>query len=283
MGNCKYCGQPAGFLRAKHAECEEQYQERERLIERGRQQIADEVLCAIKGSDSFDALENKIVEIEKSSMVPYSYRKALLIKGWENSVEQFLEDGILDAEEEKRLVEFKNRFELTPSELDGNGALTKTAKAATIRDILNGIVPSRMSVDGNLPINFQKGEQVVWAFSDSKYLEDKIRRQFVGGYQVVSVRVMKGVYYRVGAFKGHAVEQTERVHIDTGWVVITNKNIYFAGTRKSIRLPYAKIISFEPFSDGVGVMRDAASAKPQIFVTGDGWFTYNLVTNLSQL
>lgn len=31
------------------------------------------------------------------------------------------------------------------------------------------------------------------------------------------------------------------------------------------------------------LMRDAASAKPQIFITGDGWFTYNLVTNLAQI
>jgi hypothetical protein len=57
--------------------------------------------------------------------------------------------------------------------------------------------------------------------------------------------------------------------------VVTDKNIYFTGPRKSLRLPYRKIVSFEPFSDGVGVMRDAATAKPQIFVTGDGWFTYN--------
>jgi len=47
--------------------------------------------------------------------------------------------------------------------------------------------------------------------------------------------------------------------------------------------PYAKIVSFEPFSDGLGLVRDAAIAKPQIFVTGDGWFTYNLVTNLSRI
>jgi hypothetical protein len=94
---------------------------------------------------------------------------------------------------------------------------------------------------------------------------------------------MKGVYYRVGAFSGRSVEHTERVHIDTGIVIITSKNIYFVGPRKSVRLPYAKIVSFEPFSDAIGVMRDATPAKPQIFVTGDGWFTYNLVTNLARL
>ncbi len=283
MGNCKYCGKPAGILRSKHAECEEQHQQRERTIQDGRQRIAVEVLRVIEGSESFDSLEKSIAEIEQSSFVPPTERKALLIKGWENSVEHFLEDGILDATEEKRLVEFKERFALSQSELDRNGALSKTAKAAILRDVLNGVIPQRMSVDGNLPINLQKGEQIVWAFSGSEYLEDKIRRQFVGGSQGVSVRVMKGVYYRVGSFKGQAVEHTERVHIDTGLVVVTNKNIYFAGSRKSLRLPYSKIVSFEPFSDGIGVMRDTATAKSQIFVTGDGWFTYNLVTNLSQI
>jgi hypothetical protein len=283
LGNCKYCGKPAGFFRGKHAECEEQHRQRERIIQGGLQQIAAEVLSAIKGSESFDCLEKTIEKIERSSFVQSADRKALLIKGWENAVEQFLEDGILDSTEEKRLVEFKERFALSQGELDRNGALTKTAKAAVLRDIFKGIVPQRLKIDVNLPINFQKGEQMVWAFSDSKYLEDKTRRQYVGGSRGVSIRVMKGVYYRVGAFKAQAVEHTERVHIDTGWVVVTNKNIYFAGARKSIRLPYAKIVSFEPFSDGIGIMRDAATAKPQIFVTGDGWFTYNLVTNLSQI
>jgi hypothetical protein len=30
-----------------------------------------------------------------------------------------------------------------------------------------------MTIDRNLPINFQKGEQIVWAFPNSKYYEDK--------------------------------------------------------------------------------------------------------------
>ena len=283
MGNCKYCGKPAGFLRSKHAECEEQHRQRERIIQDGHAQIVSEVLRAIKSTETFNLLEKRIAEIEQSFFVPSENRRYLLIRGWEKTVEQFLKDGILDATEEKRLVEFKDHFALSQGDLDGNGALTKVAKAAVLRDVLDGIVPQGISVENNFPINFQKGEQVVWAFSDSKYLEDKTRRQYIGGSQGVSIRVMKGVYYRAGAFKGHSVEYTERVHIDTGWIVVTNKNIYFAGPRKSLRLPYAKIVSFEPFSDGIGVMRDTATAKLQIFVTGDGWFTYNLVTNLAKL
>jgi len=48
------------------------------------------------------------------------------------------------------------------------------------------------------------------------------------------------------------------------------------------RIPYAKIVSFTPFSDGIGLHRDAVTAKPQFFVTGDDWFTYNAVVNLAK-
>ncbi len=293
MSNCKYCGKPAGLFRSKHVECEKQHQQREcliqeqqkqreRVIDEGRKKIINEIVRTIKSAQSFDELEKTIVEIEQSTFVPSAERKVLLAKGWEASVEQFLEDGVLNAKEEERLVNFKVQFALSQEDLDINGAFTKTTKTAVLRDILNGTIPRRAKVEGGLPINFQPGEQVVWAFPGSEYLEDKTRREYVGGSQGVSMRLMKGLYYRVGAFKGKTVEHTERVHIDTGWVVVTNKNIYFTGPQKSVRLPYAKIVTFTPFSDGIGIMRDTTTAKLQIFVTGDGWFTYNLVSNLAR-
>jgi hypothetical protein len=115
------------------------------------------------------------------------------------------------------------------------------------------------------------------------YLEEKARRLYVGRSRGVSVRVMKGVYYHTAGFKGYPVDRTERLHVDTGSVAITTKHIYFSGPRRAFRVPFAKIVSFEPFSNGLGFIRDSASAKPQILVTHDGWFTYNLVTNLARL
>ena len=94
---------------------------------------------------------------------------------------------------------------------------------------------------------------------------------------------MKGVYYHASGFKGHAIDRTERVHVDTGLVAVTTKQIYFSGSRKAFRIPYAKIVSFELFTNGLVIMKDGVSAKPQIFVTHDGWFTYNLVMNLARL
>jgi hypothetical protein len=238
---------------------------------------------AIFSSVSLEALHQQLNQVTQRSFISETEKRDLLLQSWEFAVDRCLEDGILNESEEKLLLELKDRFSLSQTDLDRAGAFSKVVKAAVIRDVLNGVLPQRVTIDGNIPINLQKSEQIVWAFPNADYLEDKTRRHYEGGSRGVSIRIMKGMYYRVGAFKGQAVNRTERAHVDKGWVVVTNKHMYFAGSVKSLRIPYSKIVSFQTFSDGIGIMRDAAHAKPQIFVTGDGWFTYNLVTNLAKL
>ena len=48
-------------------------------------------------------------------------------------------------------------------------------------------------------------------------------------------------------------------------------------------MSYDQIVDFEPFSDGFSIMRDAQTAKPQSFKTGDGWSAFNLAVNLAQM
>jgi hypothetical protein len=210
-------------------------------------------------------------------------RKDLFLAAWSLAVDNALDHGVLSEEVEKRLVELKEGLSLSSADLTRTDAWDRMVKSAVLRDLMTGVIPHRMTADGNLRFNFQKREQVVWVFEEVDYLEDKTRRQYVGGSRGVSVCVMKGVYYHIGGFKGHAIDRTERVHVDTGLVAVTTKQIYFVGAKKAFRIPYAKIVSFEPFTNGLGIMRDGVSAKPQIFVTHDGWFSYNLVTNLARL
>ena len=72
------------------------------------------------------------------------------------------------------------------------------------------------------------------------------------------------------------------MHVDTGLLAVTDKHIYFHGSRKAFRVRFDKIVSFDQFSDGFGIMRDAQTAKPQPFRTGNGWFGYNLATNFGE-
>ena len=97
------------------------------------------------------------------------------------------------------------------------------------------------------------------------------------------VRIDRGVYYRPSAFRSRVIEWEETVHQDTGLLGFTTKHIYFSGPKKKFRVRYDRIVDFEPFSDGFEIMRDAQTAKPQAFRTGDGWFSYNLAVNLAQM
>jgi hypothetical protein len=276
MGTCRYCGQAAGFLRSKHAECARRH-------DQGANEIVSVVKNASSSASPLDALPDRVKEVADRSFIPDGERHRLLVKGWSAAVSEGLHDHILTEEQEARLIEVKDQLSLTDEDLERDAGYERVAKSSVIRDLVNGVLPKRPAGGVNLPINFKKNEKIVWVFQDAEYLEDRIRRVYVGGSRGVSVRIMRGVYYRVGAFKGETIDRMERVHVDTGTVVVTDKHIYFVGATKSVRIPYAKIVTFQPFDSGIGVMRDSAKAKVQLFVTGDGWFTFNLVTNLAQI
>jgi hypothetical protein len=276
MGICTYCGQSAGFLRSKHKECEEKYH-------KGWADMTELARNAVIGKVGLDTIYTKLSDIAKINYMSEDKIRLALTNGWENAVDVFLEDGLLNAEEESKLTSFAEKFSFGQSDLDSKGKYTGVVKAGVIRDLTEGKIPKRINLSGQLPFNLQKTENLVWVFPSVSYYEDKTRRGFVGSTQGVSVRIAKGVYYRVGAFKGHPVETTERVHIGNGLLGVTNKQIYFVGGLKSLRVKYDKIISYIPFDDGIGIHRDASSAKPQVFVTGDGWFTYNLIMNAQNI
>lgn len=283
MGNCIYCQKPAGWFRSKHPECEQSHQavlaQADAHRQDGENKVTDRAHAVLNGTESMAELPSVIAGLQKDYGLSDSDIRNLLVHEWERAVEAFLDDGLLVDEEERRLVEFAR---VSGLELAALPQFERVVKSAVLTDLVNGRTPRRFNVPDDLPVNLQRGETAIWACANTAYLEDKTRRQYVGGSQGISVRIMSGVYYRVGAFKGHAIEKTERVHIDDGLLVVTDKNIYFVGPRKSLRIAYSKIVSLEPFSDGIGLHRDAATAKPQIFVTGDGWFTYNLVANLAK-
>lgn len=276
MSNCIYCGKPVGLFRNKHSQCA-------RCHEYGKQQVLDLISSAPSKSSPLEVTYDQVKSAVEGAFIPEIEQHLLILKGWKNAVENSLHEGILSEDQESRLKELINKYSLSREELDEDGTFTRVVKSATIRDVLNGVIPHRFVVDGSLPINLQKNEEVVWAFRNCEYLEDRTHRQYVGGSHGVSVRIMKGVYYRTSAFKGQAVDRTERICVDSGLIALTNKHLYFSGSAKNFRVSYSKIVFFRPFSDGIGIIRDAANAKLQIFVTNDGWFTHNLATNLARL
>ena len=128
-----------------------------------------------------------------------------------------------------------------------------------------------------------KSEQPVWVADAADYLERVTRRERRRSSHGVSIQVARGLYYRTSTSRSRAVDWEETVHTDTGLLRLTTKHVYFSGSRKKFRDRCARIVSFHPYNVGLSIMRDAQTAKPQTFVTGDGWFVYNLATKMVQM
>lgn len=298
MGTCVYCGKPAGLFKTEHAECKERdLQERhEREAEEKRQhdewlqrrlasdgaaaELAAQFTEAIFRGEGLLQVDARAADLVADGVMNFESKKAALVKGWQQAVSRFLDDGVLTLEEEERLMQAKERFMLTTPEVGADGSYGRVAFASQLRRIANGEKGIRVDVDAGFPVNFQAGETPVWSFGRTEYYEERDRRKYQGRSRGVSVRVVSGVYVRLGAFSGEPVISTETVHVDTGIMVMGSKNLYFVGPAKSLRIPYPKIVSITRYADGVGLHRDAASAKPQAFKTGDGWAVYNMLSAL---
>ena len=238
--------------------------------------------AALAVGDSGGAIQ-ELDNTLRRAMMSTTHRRELLIRAWEEAVEGAIEDGIVTLDEESALSSYLDHFGFTNVDVNTGGAHTSLVQAAVIRDITMGIIPQRQAIQGRVPFNLMKSEQLVWVIDGVDYLETVTRQERRGSSQGVSIRVARGLYYRPSTFRSRQIEWDETVKADTGLLGLTTKHIYFAGPKKLFRVRYDRIVAFEPYEDGLGIMREAQSAKPQSFVTGDGWFIYNLATNLAQM
>lgn len=274
MGTCIYCGQKAGFLKSKHPGCESNFNV-------GKNDIIKIVSNAIiKKSDHIET-EKLIKLIATESHIKDDEMTNLYVKGFDNAVESFLEDGLLTIEEEDKISEFQSFHNFKQDVYDINGSLQKVVRASILREIMEGNIPeSKLSISGNLPFLLQKNEIIIWLFKRAEYYEQATRTVYEGRSHGTSIRIAKGLYYRTGSFKGHPVKVQEMKRISDGLLALTNKHLYFSSAAKSFKIPYSKIIALDQYEDGIGIHRDGVNTKPQAFQGIDGWFTFNLISNL---
>ncbi|MBI4608064.1 MAG: hypothetical protein HY726_03540 [Candidatus Rokubacteria bacterium] len=297
MGECIFCARNAGWFKDRHPECERRHSEAWPAMV----QLAAE---AAAGSSEVGSLTERLSDIARSSHRPHTDVQRALIAGWRRALDAALEDDLLTEEEEAPLRTYADRFgftwqglrqlrenlqtsgtEATQSDVASEAfhALQRFELAMALRDVLEGRAPRNVDLCDATAFNLKGGEQLVWSFDFTDYYELRTKREYIGGYQGVSVRVARGLYYRVGGFRGRPVETEQMEYMDSGSFGITTHHIYFVGSTKALRIPYAKVISLVPHEDGVGVHRE--TGRLQLFETGKdtGWFVYNVISNLGPL
>lgn len=227
--------------------------------------------------------ENESSEtIQKAYTIAYEHN--IDLKDWaiqivENKINEYLEDNLIDNDEEEKIKKCMELLDLSPTDFIGNDTYNMLVQSILLRDLKEGKdISGRVDV-GSIPILLGKSEYAVWAYDNINAYEEKTGKRYEGGSQGVSIKVCKGVYYRVGQSKGQAVDYTYTNPIGSGILVITNKNIIFSGAR-AIKFPINKIISFNAYSDGIELQKEGVRAKPTTFTGLNPWFISNVLPYL---
>lgn len=188
-----------------------------------------------------------------------------------------LQDGILSDFENARIQELLDAYEIAPTELDEE---TKTllVNGTLVRNLISGTVAPSYTFPDN-PFKFMKSEILVWAGTHIPMSAVKTVSRIEGGSQGVSIRIMKGVYWRVGKFAGERVSHQELQELGSATVAVTSKHLYYGLDFESKRIRHDKIVGIKMYSDAVMVTPDGARAKPLLFHVDDPWLFSNVVQN----
>ncbi|MDE6330737.1 MAG: hypothetical protein K2L83_08535 [Muribaculaceae bacterium] len=274
MGKCKYCGQNAGFFSSKHDACEQRHQA-------GIVRFKDILAQCFQNNEDFYLHQNEIMTIRRDAYLSDDLCRELYCQSFDDAIEQYLDDGIVDATEERTVARFMQFTGLSQQTLNANKSLEKVVQSKVLQELLNGQVPSpRITISGNFPFMLEKNEHMLWLFRDVTLKMQKVHREMVGRSRGVSVRVCRGVYYRTGGFRGQPVETTYMEPIGRGCVCLTDKHLYFHCPAKALKIPFSKILSLDPYSNGLGIQKDGAREKPMFFENLNSWFCYNAISNL---
>jgi hypothetical protein len=166
--------------------------------------------AAAKGFLSADALKDEVV------------------KGLGVAIRAALFDRSLGDTELARIQEIMDQFGLETPDIVASGAYDLLVQGMALRDLDQGKIRSRFQITGSIPLNLKKDEVVLWMFKGVARSEPKTNVTYAGGSQGISLRIMSGVSYRVGASKGHRLETISQASKGTGDLYVTSLGVIFS-------------------------------------------------------
>ena len=110
--------------------------------------------------------------------------------------------------------------------------------------------------DTNSPVLLKKNERALLFWSDISLWEPRMVRQTKGSYGGQTLRAAKGVSFKVGTFSSHSESHEELRTVDQGILTLTNKRLVFTGSKRTNNIDLNKIISIEPYKDGIASRRE---------------------------
>jgi hypothetical protein len=279
VAQCKYCGQNAGWFKEVHEACAN-------ASRKGCSEILSVVSSAVAEGKSYADIRPKVEQAKTEGKIPAEDFHAALVNGLSSGAEKLGLAEPLSEDKHSGFLDFIRDAGLTQQELVKTNGYKAAVSSMVLWYVLHGRI-AEIADDQQHPFNLQSGEIPIMMFGSVVYSQETVSRSRQGGYAGASLPLGHGIYYHFGGFQAHTLEKTSLKEIDYGRFLLTTQNMYFGGDHKTFRLPYDHVVRFEPYSDGLGIFRDSASAKPEVFTVANpfsavGWFLFNLTHFLAQ-
>lgn len=96
---------------------------------------------------------------------------------------------------------------------------------------------------------------------------------------VASIRIMKGLSWRMASYRGQRETEVQLVPVDEGTVYITNRRIVFDGTLKNLVIKLERVIDFHGYKDAIRV-EQATGVSPYFMIQGDIVIPFRILTRV---
>jgi hypothetical protein len=261
---CKRCGKKLSFFESIGSEqlckeckkaIEEELKEKKRIRYENRISIGDEII------KNFDIKKEQIEFLNE-------YSKDEILNTFDYIYINFTEKKELSEKELNTLDKFADSFNLTKEDIKFNEKIRPYIFIYNIKE--KNILPeTKLELDG-LNIILKKNEKIHHADNATLKELKTVSLGYSGGSRGVSLRIMKGVSYRVGGHRGNVVKEDIWKETSRGALIITNQRLFlspFSGY-KPLSIPLNKILSYQLYKDSVEIYKEGRE-KSYLFQIND--------------
>lgn len=257
MSKCSYCERDAGWFKHEHSECAKRHRD-------GLALIKEAVKAAVILGKQYSDIQADISSVAASHFVIGDKLNAQIIDGFSEAAEDLATQGSVDSDTFNAIHEFGVSIGLTSMEMAKTTGVLAAMHAVLLWGVVNGCP---ISAREEIGFNLDDGEKLIIQ-NNAVYLIDSLERSRRGTGDGFSIPLGHGIRYHIGGFESHPVEMQKLKQVDRGMLCLTTKNLHFQGQHKAFSLPYKKILSVRPYSEGIGLFRKRVDAKQEIFLTG---------------
>lgn len=240
--DCWLCEKPTGVAPVASMSPQGDRQDGRESYQRGlRAVLRDRTL-------SMDDLD-QLAQVEEKYHLTAEDTKAARAQAFDGELAGYLVDAVLTDEEMEALRLLLASLALSPSDVPS--AMSLIQRYYYLGHIQKGRVP--ILPPGQACLNTRTSEAVHLETPVYTLTTKSVSKGWAAGNSGFSFRIARGVYWRIGATRGHMLREQQTVTESMGTLSLTDQRIVYIADRKSFSFDWPKVLSIEPYQDGLTV------------------------------